>query len=75
MLKDHLEQLVRAGHLKEFVVELGNQETGQGAQPRGNPLPPHLGVIEVIHVASTGTLVAWRKWILIVVPMEDGQDA
>ena len=74
VLKDHLEQLVRAGHLKEFVVELGNQETGQGAQPRGNPLPPPLGVIEVIHVASTGTLVAWRKWILIIVPVEDGQD-
>ena len=28
VLKDHLEQLVRAGHLKEFIVETGNQETG-----------------------------------------------
>ena len=24
VLKDHLGQLVKAGHLKEFVVELGN---------------------------------------------------
>lgn len=28
VLKDHLEQLVRDGHLKEFVVELRTQETG-----------------------------------------------
>ncbi|XP_075654804.1 uncharacterized protein LOC142624971 [Castanea sativa] len=43
VLKDHLEQLVGAGHLKEFFVELGNRETGQGARSRGNPLPPPLG--------------------------------
>ena len=28
VLKDHLEQLVRDGHLKEFVVESRTQETG-----------------------------------------------
>ena len=28
MLKDHLEQLVRVGYLKEFVVDLRNQEAG-----------------------------------------------
>ena len=33
VLKDHLEQLVKVGHLKEFIVELGNQETRQGVQP------------------------------------------
>ena len=65
---------MRAGHLEEFVVKLGNQETGQGAQPLGNPLPPPLGVIEVIHAAAAGTLVAQRKWILIIVSVEDGQD-
>lgn len=27
VLKDHLEQLVRAGYLKEFVVDSRNQET------------------------------------------------
>ncbi|XP_075665837.1 uncharacterized protein LOC142635581 [Castanea sativa] len=48
MLKDHLEQLVKAGHLKEFLVETGNQETGQADRLHRNPLPPPLGVIEVI---------------------------
>ena len=57
VLKDHLEQLVRLGHLKEFVLEPKSQETGQSAKPRGNPPPPSLGVIEVIHAASRGTLV------------------
>ena len=49
MLKDHLGQLVKAGHLKEFVVELGNRGPGLGAQQRGNSIPPPLGIIEVIH--------------------------
>ncbi|XP_030936144.1 uncharacterized protein LOC115961279 [Quercus lobata] len=40
VLKDHLEQLVKAGYLKEFVMDSGNQGTGQGAQQRGDPLPP-----------------------------------
>lgn len=56
VLKNHLEQLERSGHLKEFILELRGQETGQIARPRGNPLPPQLGVIEVIHAASRGTL-------------------
>ncbi|XP_075670272.1 uncharacterized protein LOC142640052 [Castanea sativa] len=46
VLKDHLEQLVKAGHLKEFLVETGNREAGQEDQLRRNPLPPLLGVIE-----------------------------
>ena len=52
MLKDHLEQLVKAGHLKEFVVEPGNRGPGLGVQQRGNPVPPPLGIIEVIHAVS-----------------------
>ena len=28
VLKDHLEQLVKAGYLKEFVVDPRNQEAG-----------------------------------------------
>ena len=55
VLKDHLEQLVKAGYLKEFVVDLRNQEARQGARPHGNPLPPLLGVIEVIHKAPRRT--------------------
>ena len=46
VLKDHLEQLVKVGYLKEFVVEPKNLEAKQGARRGGNPLPPPLGVIE-----------------------------
>ena len=49
VLKDHLGQLVKAGYLKEFVVDLGDRDTRQGAQQRRNlPLHP-LRVIEIIH--------------------------
>ena len=48
VLKGHLGQLGKAGHLKEFVMDFGNQGAGHGAQQKGNPLPPSLGVIEVI---------------------------
>ena len=54
VLKDHLEQLVKARYLKEFMVDPSNQEAGQSVRPRGNPLPPLLGVIEVIHAAPRG---------------------
>ena len=37
VLKDHLGQLVKAGHLKEFVVESGNRGAELGAQQKGNP--------------------------------------
>ena len=50
VLKDHLEQLVKAGYLKEFVVDPRNQEARQVTRPWGNALPPLVGVIEVIHV-------------------------
>ena len=70
VLKDHLEQLVKVGYLKEFIVDLRNQETWQGTRTRGNPFPPPLGVIEVIHAASRGTLVTWRKGVLAMVPVE-----
>ena len=36
MLKDHLGQLVKVGHLKEFVVESGNRGPG-------NPVPGDRG--------------------------------
>ena len=74
VLKDHLEQLVRTGYLKEFVMDLRNQETRQGARPQENPLPPPLGVIEVIHAASRGTLVTQWKGVLTVVLVESCQD-
>ena len=55
VLKDHLEQLVKAGYLKKFVMDPRNHEAEQGAWPRGNPFPPPLGVIEVIHATPRGT--------------------
>ncbi|XP_065626908.1 uncharacterized protein LOC136066474 [Quercus suber] len=73
VLKHHLEQLVKAGHLKEFVVNLGDWGTGQGVQQRGNPFPPSLGVIEVIHAAPRSTTVT-ESGVLTVVPVEDFSD-
>ncbi|XP_075674721.1 uncharacterized protein LOC142643878 [Castanea sativa] len=70
VLKDHLEQLVKAGHLKEFLVETGNQETGQADRLRRNLLPPPLGVIEVIHVAPRVIRVPIAKGVLTVVSTE-----
>lgn len=60
--------------MKEFVLEPRNQETRQNARLRGNPLPPALGVIEVIHVVSRGTSVTRRKGVLTVVPVKNCQD-
>ena len=70
VLKDHLGQLVKAGHLKEFVVEFGNCDAGQRAQQKGNPLPPPLGVIEVIHAAPRGTKATGSR-VLVVASIED----
>ncbi|XP_050259143.1 uncharacterized protein LOC126704160 [Quercus robur] len=71
VLKDHLGQLVKAGYLKEFVVDSGNRGAGQGSQQRGNPLQPPLGVIEVIHAAPRGTAMAGRRRVLTIAPMEN----
>ena len=65
VLKDHLEQLVKVGHLKEFVVESKNRGAGLGAQQKGNPLPPPLGVIEVIHAVLRGTNAAGRRVLAV----------
>ena len=74
VLKDHLEQLVKVGYLKEIVVDPRNREAGQGTQPRGNTLPPPVGVIEVIHAASMGTLATRRRGVLAVVLVESCPD-
>nr|XP_023886905.1 uncharacterized protein LOC111999006 [Quercus suber] len=71
VLKDHLGQLVKAGYLKEFVVASGNQGIRQGTQQRGNPLPPPLGVIEVIHTTPRGTTVTKKRRVLAVMSVED----
>lgn len=61
VLKDHLRQLVKAGHLKDFVLDSGDRVAGQDTQQRGNPLPPPIGVIEVIHTASEKLIARRRK--------------
>ncbi|XP_050264115.1 uncharacterized protein LOC126708368 [Quercus robur] len=70
VLKDHLEQLVKAGHLKDFVLDSGDRVVGQDIRQRGNPLLPPVGIIEVIHVAPEKLIVGRRKGVLTVVPVE-----
>ena len=74
MLKDHLGQLVKVGHLKDFVLDLRDRIVGQDTWQRGNPLPPPIGVIEVIHVAPEKFITGRRKGVLTVVPVEGNPD-
>ena len=70
VLKDHLGQLVKARHLKDFVLDSRDRVVRQDTRQRGNPLPPPVGVIEVIHVAPEKLIVGKRKGVLTVVPVE-----
>ncbi|XP_030935309.1 uncharacterized protein LOC115960515 [Quercus lobata] len=70
VLKDHLRQLVKVGHLKDFVLDSRDRVVGQDTRQRGNPLPPPVGVIEIIHVALEKLIVGRRKGVLTVVPVE-----
>ena len=54
VFKDHLEQLVKSRHLKEFVVPPKGNVAGQTSRTQGNTLPLLLRVIEVIHVDLIG---------------------
>ena len=74
VLKDHLRQLVKVGYLKEFVANTRNQGTRQGTQQRGNPLPPLLGIIEVIHAAPRGTTATRRRGVLAIVLVRECSD-
>ena len=56
--------------MKEFVVDPRNQGVDQGAMRKGNPLPPPLGVIEVIHMASKGSIMT-RRGVLSIAPVGD----
>ena len=70
MLKDHLEQLVKVGHLKEFLVSQEGANVGQGSGSRNNrALPPPLGIVEVIHATFRGiNLNSWRGVLSMVIP-------
>lgn len=74
MFKDHLEQLVKSEHLKEFVVDFGNGASRQASRSQGNALPPPLGVIDVIHAASIGTNVSQQKEVLLVVLVKNNEE-
>ena len=41
-------------------MDSADREAGQGVQQKRNPLPPPLGVIEVVHAALRGTATAKR---------------
>lgn len=51
VFKDHLEQLFKAGYLKEFMVGQGGNTVGQTLGNRGNVFPLPLRIIEIIHAA------------------------
>nr|XP_023895550.1 uncharacterized protein LOC112007440 [Quercus suber] len=74
VLKDHLGQLAKAGYIKEFVLDMEDRGTGQGAAKRGNPLPPPLRIIEVIHAPPRGLASATRKGVVNVVTVEGSSD-
>ena len=61
---------MKAGYLKEFIVDFGDWGAGYGTQQRGNPLPLPLGVIEVIQAAPKGTAIN-EIGVLTVAPMEN----
>lgn len=71
VLKDHLRQLAKAGYLKDFVIDTEDRGVGQAAPHRGNPLPPPLGIIEVIHTPPKNFTTARRKGVLTIVPTEE----
>lgn len=68
VFKDHLEQLVKAGHIKEFMVGQGGSMAGQISRNQGNVLPPPLGIIVVILATSISTKTSRRKGILSIIP-------
>lgn len=71
VLKDHLEQLGKARHLKEFVVGQEVGSTSQGSGSQGNTILPPLGIIKVIHATSIGVSMSHQRGILsIVTPPE-----
>ena len=51
-------------------MDFENRGASHGAQQKGNPLPPPLGVIKVIHAILRGTTIT-RRGVLTVAPVEN----
>ena len=64
---------MKSEHLKKFVVNPDGDSVGEAPRSWGNTLPPPLGVIEVIHIASMGTIVSQQKGVLSVVLVENAR--
>ena len=56
------------------MLDSGDRIVGQDTRQRGNPLPPPVGVIEVIHVTPGKPISGRRKGVLTIVPVEDNPD-
>ena len=56
------------------MLDSGDRIARQDTRQRGNPLPPPVGVIEVIHVAPGKPISGRRKGVLTIVPVEDNPD-
>ena len=61
-----MEQVVKTGHLKEFMVGQGGSTTRQKSRNQGNALPLPLEIIEVIHASFIGVSASRRKGILSI---------
>ena len=59
---------------KVFHAGLGDKVMGQDTRQKGNPLPPPIGVIEVIHAAPEKLIAGRRKGVLTVAPVEGNPD-
>lgn len=55
VLKDHLDQLMKVGRFKEFLIGQEGRNAGQSSRSRvNNVLPLPHGIIEVVHAVSRG---------------------
>ena len=59
--KDHLKQLVKARHLKEFMVGKKGGAMGQTSGSQRGAQPPPLEINEVIHATSVGVSAIRQK--------------
>ena len=56
------------------MLDSGDRVVGQDTRQKGNPLPPLVGVIEVIHVTLEKLIARRMKGVLTVVPVEGNLD-